>query len=266
VTNPNSLLLNVLFLAAGFGTRLGETGKKTAKGLFKNGVGQTIIDLLIKDLKQFSFIKDYALVTNNHFYQQYQNHRDQNYPTLNLKIINDGANNPENRLGAIADLILALNTLNWWDKNVLVLPSDTTANSILPKFIKFSQQHPNSFNTVLKVTTKEKIKNKRGCGIIDQHNCMTDFVEKPSDPPSNLASVPFYVYSQKSLKLLKKYKVNREAREGTLGYQQSNKNMDAPGNIIPWLLENNFPVHVYITEEKTIDIGSLEELKKFQKK
>jgi glucose-1-phosphate thymidylyltransferase len=252
VTKDRFLPLNVLFLAAGFGTRLGKTGEKTAKGLFRNANGQTITDLLIKDLWQFPFIKDYALVTNQRFYQQYQDHFNQNYPNLKIKIINDGANSPKNRLGAIADLILALDVLNWWNKNVLVLPSDRNPGSILAKLIQFAQKHPLAFNTVLRITDKSEIKNKRGCAVINEQNEITDFVEKPANPPSNLASVPFYIFPKKSLALVKKYK-------------NSGGNMDAPGNLIPWLLENNFPVYAYVTKEEALDIGTLEELAEFQK-
>ncbi len=82
----SSANLKTLILAAGFGTRLGELGQKTAKGLFPNAQGKSIFDLLIKNLQEQSEIDEIAVVTNNRFYEQYKTAA-KKFPNLNIKIM-----------------------------------------------------------------------------------------------------------------------------------------------------------------------------------
>jgi glucose-1-phosphate thymidylyltransferase len=243
--------LNILFLAAGYGTRLKKIGEQTPKGLFKNSKNTSITDMIVGCLKKIPQIQDWALVSNNRFFENYQDYFSQNYPQLKIRILNDGTNNPEERLGSLGDLVFVLDELNWWDKSVLVLASDRTPEGIIPHLVKLYNQHPDCFITCVAQQSKEIIANRSGCAELDSNQQIISFEEKPAQPKSNYQAIPFYIFPQKSLKLLKKY-------------HQSNKNMDAPGNIIPWLLQHNFPVYAHITNKTSIDIGNLEDLKKFR--
>jgi glucose-1-phosphate thymidylyltransferase len=247
----SKLSLNVLLLAAGFGTRLKEIGKKTAKGLLKNSQGLSITDLMINQVSQIEQLYRLALVANQKFHQQYKNHIKTNYPKLNIEVLNDGVTQPAERLGSLGDLVFALNKLEWWNEPVLVLPSDRTPENIIPELIKTYLQHSDSFVTCLAKDKKENIKHKSGCAIINDQNQIIDFEEKPAKPKSNYRGLPFYIFSPATLELLKKY-------------QDTGHNMDSPGNIIPWLLENNFPVYSCLTNEDSFDIGDLTELADFR--
>ena len=71
------------------------------------------------------------------------------------------------------------------------------------------------------------------------------------DPPSSYGVVPFYYYPAKIHSLLAKYE-----KEGN--------SMDAPSNIIPWLLKNNLPVRACIATHNTIDVGTLKEIEELR--
>ena len=243
--------LKALILAAGFGTRLGELGQKTAKGLFPNAQGKSIFDLLIKNLQEQSEIDEIAVVTNNRFYEQYQTAA-KKFPDLNIKIINDGVDNSENRLGSLGDLELALTQLNWWEENILITPSDRTPEKFLPKLINlFFQHQTQAAVTTITKRSKKIIKNRFGCIEINVENKIINFEEKPQEPKSDYASIPFYIYPSAALNLLKSYK-------------KSGRNMDSPGNFIPWLLKNEFPIYALATNDNSFDIGNKQELENFQ--
>ena len=248
-SSPN---LNVLLLSAGYGTRLKKRGLKTPKGLFKNGQKLTITDMMLAKINQIEAVKKIALVSNHRFYDQYSQHIQTKYPQQAIKIIDDGSMESENRLGSLGDLVFALNELKWWQQNVMVLPSDRTPEDIVVNLVKTFAQHPESFITCVYQDKKESIKLKSGCAELDKNNRVINFEEKPAEPKTNFRGLPFYIFPAKSLTLIKKY-------------QQADRNMDSPGNIVPWLLENNFPVHAYITKTNSFDIGDLVELARFEK-
>lgn len=243
---------NSLFLAAGFGTRLGEFGEKLPKGLIPSGE-TTILDHLIKDLKQIKNVDVVALVTNNRFFNQYDNWLKARGLGQWVQVLNDGVNQPQNRRGAIGDFIFALDELDLGSKDVLVLPSDTVYKFSLIDFVTFTQSCPNdSLITVVGSTKVEKIKNRLGCVVLEGSR-VVEFVEKPEQPKTNYAGFPFYFYKQAVLEKVRQY------------YQLYNQLetqdlLDSPGKIIPWLIEQQVPVFGFVTEAEALDIGTQADL------
>ena len=103
--------------------------------------------------------------------------------------------------------------------------------------------------TVHEINDIERLK-RTGVIEIDENNKVISFEEKPEKPKSNLAVPPFYKYKKETLPLIKKY-----LDEGN--------DPDAPGNLIPWLIERK-DVFAYKFEGERYDIGTVESYRKVQ--
>lgn len=238
-------MTNVVILAAGFGTRLSKAGLNLPKGLIPYG-DSTILGELIEDLLSTNSFKKIVIVSNNKFHNQYKKWlKKQNY-AKKISLTNDKVDEPEKRLGAIGDLLFAIQKLKI-NSDVLVLPSDTLYNFKIKQFTDFAKKQ-NCFSTAFRyVKDKNIIKNRYGCAEV-KNDKVISFEEKPENPKGHYLAVPFYFYPKKTLRLLEKYK-------------DGGGNLDAPGSIISWFIKQNIPVGGFITNGNTLDVGTSKELK-----
>lgn len=234
--------MKILILAAGFGTRLKEYGEHIPKGLIPTATG-TLMDHLVAESESLN--APIALVTNERFFQKYTEWCTKSGKNA-VRLINDGAQQPENRLGAIGDIVFSLNTLQWWNDDLLVIPSDTFFDFSLRQFVDYAQQMKMFTLVVRDLGDKSLIANRLGCATV-QDGRVVSFVEKPTVPATSLAAIPFYYYPQDVLRLL-------------LQYQQAGENMDAPSFVIPWFLSRQVPVAAYTISGKTLDVGTVEDV------
>jgi glucose-1-phosphate thymidylyltransferase len=235
---------NSVTLAGGFGTRLKEVGVDTPKGLLRSGEG-TIIGRMFDDLLNEPRIAERVIVTNNRFFSQYQEWLKKGGLEGSVTLLNNGVNNPEERLGAIGDLVFALDKMGWSDSDIVVSPSDTLYKFVLKSFLDFCDGK-GGLMTVVREVDKDEIVGRLGCAKL-QGDRIVSFEEKPQHPKSNFAAVPFYFY-----------------RSGTLAkvreYIDEGGSIDAPGSIITWLIKNDVPVFAYKTVERTLDVGTPEDI------
>ncbi|MFA6005087.1 MAG: sugar phosphate nucleotidyltransferase [Patescibacteria group bacterium] len=245
----------VVLLGAGFGTRIGGSEGK-AKGLLEYK-GSTIIEHLIRKLSGSLGMVSFAMITNEKFAAEYeavfQKYREQ----FTVHLISNGVltATDQKKRGALVDLGDALNHAVLRDKPLLVLSIDTIFEEpgFFENFERVIKTHPHDFATVMRrFDSPDSVKGRLGCARMDGDR-VTEFLEKPDDPPANhdsrgdfwLGAVPFYYYPLEAVKLLKKYLADPA------------NNRDAPGNIIPYLIKMGFPVHASITEGLTLDVGTL---------
>jgi len=236
-----------LVIAAGFGTRIGLDGPK---GLIKIG-RSTIIGTMMEEIVTVPNISRLAIATNAKFHPQYaawlaeQPFRDR------ILLLNNHAQTNEGRLGAIGDIIYALQELGWQDLNLLVMPSDTLYGFKIEEFLQFAQRlNPPGLVTVVNRMDKARIAGRLGC-ITTNGTRVINFIEKPAEPPSDLAIVPFYYYPKECVAEFKKYK-------------KAGGNLDAPSSIIAWFLKKKFPVYAFETEEPTLDVGTQRDMQEAQ--
>ncbi|MEP7167233.1 MAG: sugar phosphate nucleotidyltransferase [Candidatus Woesebacteria bacterium] len=234
--------MQALILAAGFGTRLKEFGETLPKGLIPTG-NSTLLGKVMSELQNIPV----TLITNAKFYPQYAEWIDKESKALVL--VNDKATDPDNRLGALGDLLFALESTIGWNDDLLVIPSDTYYEFSIQDFIAFAQAK-NSFATVVRKMDTTLIAGRLGCAVVEGEY-ITSFVEKPQIPPSDLAAIPFYYYPKAVLARLPEYK-------------QEGGNMDAPGSIIPWFLSKQIPVVAYLTQGQTLDVGTMSDVERLQ--
>lgn len=232
--------INVLILAAGFGTRLKEAGRAKPKALIETKDG-SLLDRLVRRLPMDTVVGPIVLVTNGKFRQQFEDWNSEH--GAHVKIITNGILSPEHRLGAIGDMLLASEQLDQ-SMPTLVCASDTYFEFELKELLNLYEHHQ-AFVTAVYPAGIEKIRNRLGCVTMDQDR-VAAFEEKPVEPQSKYAAVPFYVFPPGITDTLEQY-------------GRSGRSMDAPGYLIPWLLERNQPVFAFKTDH-VVDVGTTEDI------
>lgn len=238
--------MKTIILAGGFSTRLYPKTEFFPKSLLKIK-GKEIVKYLIEDLLT-THPESIVLVSNNRYFKTFGNWLKSNYPQI--KLFNNGVENPADRLGAIGDILFALQASKW-QNDILVLSSDTLSSLKLASFLKFYQSHHGVVNAVFDTKNPEIIKNKLGCVKINKMCEITEFEEKPELPKSTLTSIPYYIFPKETINLINKYK-----KEGG--------SLDAPGSIIHWLI-GKVPIFGYeVKNGYYFDVGTLETYSKLE--
>ena len=96
-----------VILAAGYATRLGELTKNFPKPLLQIGQN-TILGRILDDIDTIPEITEHIIVTNHKFAPIFEKWADEQHYTKPLRIIDDGTETNETRLGAVCDLLLAI--------------------------------------------------------------------------------------------------------------------------------------------------------------
>ena len=240
--------MRIAILAAGYGTRLYPLTLKVAKPLIAIN-GKPMINFLIDKIKILSNkfdIEEIRIVVNNKFHKSFLAWK-KKYK-IKAKIINDGSNNNDDRLGAVKDMKLALGDTgaDW-----LVLGGDNLFGDDLSKFIKFSSgKKPYSCIGLYDVKSK-KAATRFGVVTLNKNKRIIKFQEKPKKPASTLAASCVYFFPKKSLRFLNSFIKN-------------NINIDASGKYIGWLSRED-KVFGYKLDGEWIDIGHFDSLKEAEK-
>ncbi len=227
-----------ILLCAGYATRMYPLTLNKAKPLLEIK-GKTIIDYLIDDLETQHYIHKYIVVSNHKFIDQFNTWKEKRIE--NIVILDDGSTDNENRLGAVKDIEYAIKKEQVND-DILVLAGDNILDFSLNNFIEFF----NKYNKSCIMTYIENDINKlKKTGVITfEGNKVITFEEKPTEPKSNNAVPPFYIFSKNDLNL-----ITRGIEDGCA--------IDAPGMFIEWLCKK-IEVYAYSMIGKRIDIGNLE--------
>lgn len=239
--------MKAVILAAGYATRLYPLTKDRPKPLLKVG-DRTILEHILLKLERVKEVEKVYLVTNEKFYKQFKDYCANYNFNKDIKVLNDHTTSNEDRLGAIADLEYVIEKEELAD-DLIVMAGDNLFDFQLTEFVEFFKEHDADSITCHRLTNLEELK-RTGVVEIDTSNRVLSFEEKPLEPRSNLAVPPFYIYKKETLPLIKEY-----LAEGN--------NPDAPGNLIPWLI-NRKDVYAYQFEGYRYDIGTVESYKKVQ--
>lgn len=235
--------MKVIILAAGFSTRLRPLTDNFPKGLLQIQ-GEEIILHLLKKVQQVTTFFDYTIVTNDQCYPHFVEFFKKTDLFDHYQVINNGVKSAQERLGAIGDLVLALETTGM-DEDIMVLPSDTLVSLQLSDLLHFYETHQGFVNVVYDAGDTEIIRNKLGCAQVVSDR-LIGFEEKPAQPVSTLQSVPIYIYPQEVLSLVKEYASDPK------------NNLDSPGAIIPYLI-GKVPTFAYqLTQGYYYDVGTKE--------
>jgi glucose-1-phosphate thymidylyltransferase len=226
--------VKALILAAGYATRLRPLTDTIAKPLLPVG-GRPMVDWIVDRLRETS-ADEIHLVTNARFAPDFERWAE----GKDVRVHNDGTTSNDDRLGAIGDIDFV-----GLDDDLLVIASDNLFDYSLADYESYWRDKGGSCIAVYDVGDRELAK-KYGIVDVDADERLTDFVEKPAEPPSTLAATAAYLYRREDAALVSTY-----LAEGNPP--------DQPGNFVAWLY-TRAPVYAYRFPGEWFDIGDQAQL------
>lgn len=243
--------MKTVVLAAGYATRLYPLTENFPKPLLEVN-GKTILDYLIEDLDKVEEINEHIIISNGKFAPIFEKWAKKSNYKKPITVLNDGTMTNETRLGAVRDILFAIQERNI-DEDIFVLAGDNLLDFSLSKFIDFAKEKGAS--SVI-VNYEEDVEELRKCGVMipDENMKIISMEEKPREPKSNWCVGPFYYYKKDDLKFVK-----QGIDEGC--------GVDAPGSFVCYLCEKT-DVYAWEMPGSRYDIGgfdSYEQVKRIYK-
>lgn len=238
-----------IIIAAGYATRLYPLTENFPKPLLKIG-SRNILERMLDDIDPLPDIDSHIIVTNHRFAPIFEEWLSTVSYTKPIKIIDDGTVSNETRLGAVRDLLLALDQCAIND-DIMVLAADNILEFSMRGFVDYFKEKGSS---VIMCHYEPELRRLQRTGVIavDENMRVLEMQEKPEKPVSNWAVPPFYIYSHKDLPLI------RECMSHGCGF-------DAPGNLAHYLAEVT-TLHAWPMPAGRFDIGSLDSYREAQKR
>lgn len=230
-----------IVIAAGYATRLGELTKNFPKPLLKIG-DNTILGRMLDDIDMIPEIDEHIIITNHkfaHIFEQWKLGTAYQKP---ITIIDDGTETNGTRLGAVCDLLFAMEKLGI-DDDMLVVAADNLLFFSFKEFVDFANEKGTSCIMCHEQPSIEKLQ-RTGVVVLDNNNKVLNMEEKPDHPKSHWAVPPFYIYKKHDLELI------RHSVENGCG-------KDAPGNLAHYMVDRT-TIHAWPMSAGRFDIGSLD--------
>lgn len=230
-----------IVIAAGYATRLGELTKNFPKPLLKIG-DNTILGRMLDDIDMIPEIDEHIIITNHkfaHIFEQWKLGTAYQKP---ITIIDDGTETNDTRLGAVCDLLFAMEKLGI-DDDMLVVAADNLLYFSFKEFVDFANEKGTSCIMCHEQPSIEKLQ-RTGVVVLDENNRVMNMEEKPEHPKSHWAVPPFYIYKKYDLELI------RHSVENGCG-------KDAPGNLAHYMVDCT-TIHAWPMSAGRFDIGSLD--------
>ena len=237
-----------IIIAAGYATRLYPLTENFPKPLLKVGK-KTILGRMLDDIDLIEDIDEHIIVTNHKFapiFEEWLRETDYQKP---IRVIDDGTTNNENRLGAVRDLLLAIDQCAV-DDDIMVLAADNILDFSFQGFVDFFKEKKTS---VIMFYHEPSLKRLQRTGVIAINDDMRvlQMQEKPSEPVSEWAVPPFYIYRRADMPLI------RDCMNHGCGF-------DAPGNLTHYLVDVT-TIHAWKMPGSRYDIGSLDSYEEAQR-
>ena len=230
-----------IVIAAGYATRLGELTKNFPKPLLKIGEN-TILGRMLDDIDTIPQIDEHIIITNHKFAPIFEEWAAKQTYTKPITIIDDGTETNDTRLGAVCDLLYAIDQLQIND-DMLVVAADNLLFFSFQEFVDFAMDKQTSCIMCHEQPSIEKLQ-RTGVIVVDEAMKVLNMEEKPQVPKSHWAVPPFYIYLKKDLALVKQSVVNGCGK-------------DAPGNLAHYIVEQT-TMHAWPMRAGRFDIGSLD--------
>ena len=247
--------MKTIVIAAGYATRLGELTRNFPKPLLEIG-RSTILGRMLDDIDTIPDIDEHIIVTNAKFASIFErwaadrHARPDRASQRPITILSDGTYTNETRLGAVCDLLFAIEKLQI-DDDLLVVAADNILEFSFRGFVDYAKAKQTS--CIMCHYEPEIYKLQRtGVIAVDEDMKVLQMQEKPQVPVSHWAVPPFYVYLKKDLDLV------HHAVENGCG-------KDAPGNLAHYMAGHTI-LHAWPMPGARFDIGSLDTYEEARRK
>lgn len=230
-----------IVIAAGYATRLGDLTKNFPKPLLKIG-DNTILGRMLDDIDTIPEIDEHIIITNHKFVAIFEEWATTLHYTKPVTIVDDGTSSNDTRLGAVCDLLFAMDKLAI-DDDMLVVAADNLLFFSFKEFVDFALAKQTSCIMCHEQPSIEKLQ-RTGVIVVDDDWKVLNMEEKPLTPKSRWAVPPFYIYLKKDLDRV------RASVENGCG-------KDAPGNLAHYMVEKT-DIHAWKMSAGRFDIGSLD--------
>jgi glucose-1-phosphate thymidylyltransferase len=230
--------VKAVILAAGYATRLRPLTDDVPKHLLPVG-GRPMLDWVLDRVREVEEVDATHLVTNSRFAPAFERWAGPHA----VAVHDDGTTSNEDRLGAVGDLRLVIEAAGLEDDELLVLAGDNLFELSLPRFVEWWRAKPQPASAVpLHDVGDLELATHYGIAETDDEERIVRFVEKPSDPPSTLASTLIYLVSPEHVRLVRTY-----LAEG--------QSPDNAGSFLGWLAARE-RVYGHRFEGSWFDIGN----------
>nr|XP_029536707.1 glucuronokinase 1-like [Oncorhynchus nerka] len=221
-----------ILLVAGHGTVLETQIKNDATGLYGQltGVpkallpgigGKKILDFWWETVNTRQLFSEVYLVTNADKYKHYERWATANdFPVEN--VVNDGSTTLEGRLGAVADLELAIRSRKLQD-DIMVIAGDMLCadqNFDIAQVLRFFRSKPGDLAIYYELEEGEKSSSRGIVEVCPDTHRISRFLEKPQEGVTalRLASVVFYCLRKATLPYLSDFlTLQPQAQDRTFG-------------------------------------------------
>ena len=197
---------------------------------------------MLDDIDRIHEIDEHIIITNHKFAGIFEDWAETQHYTKPITIVDDGTETNETRLGAVCDLLFAMDKLHI-DDDLLVVAADNLLFFSFQEFVNFAKEKQTSCIMCHEQPSIEKLQ-RTGVVELDENNKVLGMEEKPQVPKSHWAVPPFYIYLKKDLDLV------RHSVENGCG-------KDAPGNLAHYMVEHT-TMHAWPMSAGRFDIGSLD--------
>lgn len=238
--------MKAVVLAAGFATRLHPLTRDRAKPLL-DVAGRPVLSRLMDRVLAVEVVDEAVVVVNARFHAQFAAWREDYLARVPVRLVDDGATDETQKLGAIADLGLALEAIDDDAADLLVVAGDNLVDFDLAPFVARYREVGTPLLLVREIVgpvpprTYNEVTLGPGGRVLS-------FREKPADPRTSLSAICLYLFPG-------------SVRRHLATYLAEESNHDAPGYFLEWL-HARVPVTGARLAGAWHDIGSTEALER----
>ena len=178
-----------IVIAAGYATRLGELTKNFPKPLLKIGE-KSILGRMLDDIDKIPEIDEHIIISNHRFapiFEKWQ--QNEGRWQKPITIVDDGTETNDTRLGAVCDLLFAMEKLQI-DDDLLLVAADNLLFFSFQAFVDFAHAKGTSCIMCHEQPSVEKLQ-RTGVVELDADQRVLGMEEKPQVPKSHWAVPPF---------------------------------------------------------------------------